>query len=141
VAVDPSGPHLIAALICERVLQEQDGAVTAVRIIDRVTFATRRDQERLPYPIWFLIMFKSGSTRGSHTVRIEVETPSTERLPVLEAQALFEGEDRGVNVVVNAHFAPSDAGVYWYDVYFGDTRVTRIPLRAIFHSLPQAPSA
>jgi hypothetical protein len=133
---DPTGPHLAAALICERVIQEQDGAVTAVRIIDRVTFITLPDHERRPQPIWFLISFKAGSARGSGTVRVEVERPSTERVTVLEAGVFFEGEDRGVNVIVNANFEPAESGLYWYDVYYNTERVTRIPLRAIFQTLP-----
>jgi hypothetical protein len=137
---DPSGPHLQAALICERVLQEQDGVVTAVRLIDRVNFVSSEDEERRSHPIAFLISLKAGAAHGSYTVRVEVETPSTERHPILEAPVFFEGGERGVNLVVNARFEPEVAGLYWYDVYFQETRLTRIPLRAIFQTLPGRPA-
>jgi hypothetical protein len=132
---DPTGPHLAVAVICERVIQEQDGGVTAVRIIDRITFLTLEGSERQPQPIWFLIKLTAGAARGSGTIRVEVEKPSTERGAVLEGGVFFEGEDRGVVVAVNAQFAPPEAGLYWYDVYYNDERLTRIPLRAIFQSI------
>jgi hypothetical protein len=133
--IDPTGPHLAAAVICERVIQEQDGGTTAIRVIDRVTFVSHEGSERLPQPIWFLIKLTSGAARGSGKVRVEVEKPSTERAVVFEAGVFFEGEDRGVNVVLNALFAPAEAGLYWYDVFYGADRLTRIPLRAIFQTL------
>ena len=30
------GPYLIAALICQKVLEEKDGVLSAVRIVDRL---------------------------------------------------------------------------------------------------------
>ncbi len=32
-----SGPYLIAALLCEKVLQEKDGIISVIRMIDRIT--------------------------------------------------------------------------------------------------------
>ena len=32
----PTGPHLSVGTICERVLEEKDGAITLVRLIDRI---------------------------------------------------------------------------------------------------------
>jgi hypothetical protein len=37
------GPFLQTAVICEKVLQEQDGAVSAIRLIDRVFFIADPD--------------------------------------------------------------------------------------------------
>lgn len=135
-----SGPHLQAALICERVLQEQDGIISVIRHIDRVIFVVGPDGDLVQpqHPITFLVSFKSGSARGSYNVEIHREKPSGEQDAVLSAPVFFEGEERGVNLVVAAAFAPDQAGLYWYDVYFEGTRVTRIPLRAIYQPLPTA---
>jgi hypothetical protein len=137
---DPSGPHLTAAIICERILNEQDGVVSAIRIIDRVWFVTGEDGQPLnpQHPITLFISFKSGSARGSFTVAIHLEKPSGEQAPVLEAPVFFEGEERGVNIVLNAGFEPEEAGLYWFDVLFEGNRVTRMPLRAIYQSQPSA---
>ena len=37
------GPFLQSALICEKVLQEQDGVLSAIRIIDRIYFVIGPD--------------------------------------------------------------------------------------------------
>lgn len=137
---DPSGPHLQAALICERVLQEQDGIVSAIRVVDRVFFVLGPAGELLQpqHPITFLIAFKSGSARGSYSLEVRRERPSGEQDTVLSAPVFFEGEERGVNLVVQTAFAPDQAGLYWFDVYFEGNRVTRMPLRAIYQQPPTA---
>jgi hypothetical protein len=41
VTTTKDGPYLIAALICEKVLQEKDGTVSIIRMVDRVTLTTQ----------------------------------------------------------------------------------------------------
>lgn len=140
MSVDPAGPFIQAAVICERVLTEPDGAVSAIRVIDRVYFAS--DPEGRPLmprqPIWFLLALKSGSARGRYTLTIRREKPSGEQADVLQAPVLLEGEERGANIVVQAAFEPDQEGLYWFDVLFESERITRMPLRAVFQPLPQA---
>lgn len=133
---DPGGPHLTAALICERVLHEQDGVMSSIRIIDRVFFLTGEDDTPIDpqIPVTLLVSLKSGSGRGSYTIKVEIEKPSTEREQLLEAPVLLEGEDRGANVILGWMFRPDEAGLYWIDVFFDDDRLTRIPLRAVYQS-------
>jgi hypothetical protein len=137
---DPAGPHLTAALICERVLNEQDGVVSAIRVIDRVFFVTDEDGNPLmpQQPFTLFISLKAGAARGSFKLAVELEKPSGEQVPMLEAPVFLEGEDRGVNIVLNAAFEPDTAGLYWFDVFFEGERLTRIPLRAIYQSQPTA---
>ena len=144
-AIDPNGPFLDSALVCEKVLQEQDGVVSAIRIIDRIYFVMGPDRQLLfpRQPITFLIIFKSGSARGRYAVQVRREQPSGEVSgPLFEPPVLFEGEDRGVNLVVNAMFEPDQEGLYRFDVLFvrpespeQSERITRIPLRAIFQPM------
>lgn len=100
-----SGPYLIAALICEKVLQEKDGTISIIRIVDRITLnaPASHSPETLPptqVSLSALIALKSGSARGRHTVKWIVETPSGLKLPEQFLPVLFEGEDRGVNLVL-----------------------------------------
>lgn len=136
---DSGGPFLNTAMICERVLQEQDGVASAIRIIDRIIFLT--DEEGTPivpqHPFTLFLNFKSGSARGSFKIAVRMESPSGQQVPVIETTAFFEGEERGVNLVGQTLFEPSDgAGLYWFDVLFEGEQLTRIPLRAIFQSPP-----
>jgi len=139
---DTGGPYVTAAMICERVLTEQDGALSAIRIIDRVFFITDSDGTPLQpqQPITFVLMFKSGSARGTVNVQLRAEKPSGEQAPVAEANLLMEGEDRGANLVLSAGFEPDQQGLYWYDVLVEGEVVTRMPLRAVYQPLPSGPS-
>ncbi len=135
---DSGGPHLTAALVCERVLQEQDGVISAIRIIDRVYFVADPSGTPLTngYPITILVSWKAGEARGRYSARIRMEKPSGEQVPLLQAPVHLEAEERGVNLVVGSLFQPDQEGLYWFDVFFEEDRVTRIPLRAMYQ--PQA---
>lgn len=132
------GPHLNAAFICERLMVEQDGVSSAIRIIDRVFMITGEDGTPITpsYPFTLLVALKSGSARGSFTVRLDMEKPSGEQQRLLEAPVLMEGEDRGANIVLQTAFEPDGQGLYWFDVVFEEDRLTRIPLRVIYQSQP-----
>ncbi len=135
---DPGGPYLSAALICERVLAEQDGVASVIRIVDRVFFVIDEDGNPISpqYAFHLFITLKSGAARGSFTLAVQMEKPSTETVPLLEAPVLFEGEERGVNIVYGVAFEPDGAGLYWFDVLFENERITRIPLRVVYQSQP-----
>lgn len=129
-------PFLQAAVVCEHVLAEQDGAISAIRIIDRVFFAL--DEAGQPinprYPVYFFISFRAGPARGSYPISVRREKPSGEDSDVFEVPVLFEADERSVNIIVKGEFEPDQAGLYWFDVLFDGERVTRIPLRAVFQS-------
>lgn len=137
-SIEPTGPWIAAALICEKVLMETNGLASAIRILDRYIFILGPDGQPLTpaQPIFFLITLRSGEARGSQRIKIEREDPSTMRSPILETELFFEGEDRGAQLVINGQFEPTEAGLYWYDVFLNDRRITRMPLRAIFQPQP-----
>lgn len=140
------GPYVQAALVCERALQEPSGIVSPIRIIDRVFFITGEDGQPVQrqHPITIVVMLKAGNARGGYTLYIEREKPSMERTQIAQATVLFEGDDRGVQMILEAGFEPDEPGVYWLDVLLeapeatdlGKDLLTRIPLRAIFQAMP-----
>lgn len=137
------GPYLIAALLCEKILQEKDETVSIIRMVDRVTLTTQAalSPETLP-PIALnlnaFISFKSGSARGRHTVKLRIETPSGLKLPEQLLPVLFEGEDRGVNLILGINIVVDQEGVYWFDVLLEDVLLTRIPLRILYQRIGQS---
>jgi hypothetical protein len=67
------------------------------------------------------------------------EKPSGERNEPKRFPVHFEqGQDRGVNLVLNIVFQPDQEGLYWFDVFLGDARVTRMPLRVMYQPAPTA---
>ncbi len=137
------GPYLIAALICEKILQEKDETVSIIRMVDRVTLTTQAalSPETLPPMALSLnafISFKSGSARGRHTVKLSIETPSGLKLPEQLLPVLFEGEDRGVNLILGINIVVDQEGVYWFDVLLENVLLTRIPLRILYQRIGQS---
>lgn len=131
------GPYLTGAVICEKVLREADGVLSAIRMIDRVIVSITQGQapaEMPPLPINLtaLLMFKSGFARGPYTVRIKSISPSHRELSSVELPILLEGEDRGANLVLNLGFQAQEEGLYWFEVSLLDTLVTKMPLRVVY---------
>ena len=153
------GPFITCACLCEKVLQEKDGILSAVRIIDRMTINLIPNPAfslppgilpplptklpPLPLTVSLLIMFKSGDIRGSYPIRIVGNNPSQREFFSFENNALFEGEDRGVNLVLNINFVVQEEGVHWFNVNFSEEKNprTRIPLRIVYQRMVSTPGA
>jgi hypothetical protein len=137
--LQPTGPFLQTALICEKVLQEPDGVLSAIRIIDRIIHTIQGpmpvDPPRIQFHFVFLITFKSGRARGRHQIEVVSEHPSGRRTNIFTTSALFEGEDRGQNLVLQTGAEFDAEGLYWYDVILDDKLITRIPFRVIYQLL------
>lgn len=137
-SVGSSGPFLTAALFCERVLEERDGVLTLVRIVDR--FIQRAagpspppEMPSFPINVTVFISVKSGAARGRHTITVRPEDPSGLQLEAVQLPVLFEGEDRGSNLVLNVGFQAEHEGLYWFDVLLDEKALlTRMPLRVVY---------
>ncbi len=140
MAIENSGPYLAAALICEKVLQEKDGTISIIRMVDRVTLTAPAalSPEQLPLvPInlYAFISLKSGSAKGRSTIKWRIEPPSGIALPEQLLPVLFEGEDRGVNLTLALNLVVDQEGLYWFDVFLEDQLLTRIPLRIFYQRI------
>ena len=140
-----NGPYLNAALICEKILQEKDEAISVIRVVDRVTVTAvaSSSPEKLPSTtlnLSALLVFKSGSAKGRSTIKWVVEQPSGIRTPEQLLSALFEGDDRGVNFIISLNIVVDQEGVYWFDVFLEDQLLTRIPLRILYQQIGQQSS-
>ena len=135
------GPYLSAAFFCEKVLIEQDGVKSAIRIIDRVTHTVvgpnpPSEMEPWKYAMSLFVRFKSGRARGTHTLGIHPVKPSGETLPSRQMSILFEGEeDRGIDSIGVITMEFDQTGIYWFNISINDVVVTRIPFRVIY--MPQ----
>lgn len=140
---DELGPYLTAAFICERVLREQDGVISAIRIIDRLTHTVPGPDvmEPFPYRLALVLNFKSGEALGNYQISIQPIKPETnEKMPPVTYPVNFEPPgDRGVGICADMQIVFDVAGLWWFDIYLSGQgrirRVTRIPFRIIY--LPQ----
>ena len=138
-----TGPYLNAALLCEKVLQEKDEVISAIRLVDRITLTAHASSSPetlppLPVSLYALISFKSGNAKGRHTLKWVAETPSGIRLPEQLLSVHFDGDDRGVNLVLNINMIVNQEGVYWFDIILEDQLITRIPLRILYQRVGQS---
>jgi hypothetical protein len=138
------GPYLNAALICERVLEEKDGTLSAIRIVDRSTLTLNRAlvgpgvPSQVPeglapiVPFAVLVSFRSGDASGTFELQLRLERPDGEIRDVTQPTPLYlAGGDQGTNLVVNVAFNAREAGLYWIRVILAGREITRVPFRIV----------
>jgi hypothetical protein len=139
-----TGPHLNIAAICERVITESDGAVTLIRVVDRLIHtATGPEPPEVMPPLsvdnlQMVISLKADQARGRYALKLVIEAPDGGRTDVGEQDVHLTAGIQGINLVVGLRLALGQEGVYWIDVLFGgphgqqDELMTRIPLEVVY---------
>jgi len=136
-AGDP-GPYLELAVLCERVLEERDGVLSLVRLVDRLEVTVpgpagaAGPAALAPVQLFAVVGFKSGQVRGRHQLRLTLERPDGLRRLLAELPLLFEGEDRGARAIVGLGFSLELEGLYWVDVQLDERWFMRMPLRVVY---------
>lgn len=135
------GPHVQLATFCEKVLVEQDGVMSVIRMLDRVivTIHAKGAPAELPeggtFHTTLAIALKADDARGRYPVTIRAQDPSGRFLPDQSFDATFEREERGVNLVLNIGI-PVIEGLFWFDVLVNEQPLTRVPLRITYQRIP-----
>jgi hypothetical protein len=140
LVAEPQGPFLAGAFVCEKVLEDKDKALSAIRIVDTFTYILGNDtppdipseEKRLPVQITALLMFKSGNAPGEHSVRVVMVSPTgkiNEEEAYTNKITFTDDEASGANITLHTTIAVIKGGVFWFNVYVDDKLVTRIPCR------------
>ena len=142
MTISPNGPYLNAALICEKVLQEKDEAISIIRgVVDRVTVTSAAsslpgNMQSISLNLNAFLSFRSGAAKGKNTIKWVMEEPSGVRGPEQLLPALFEGEDRGTNFILSLPLTVNQEGIlYWFDIFLEDQLLTRVPLRILYQHI------
>ena len=133
------GPYLTAAFFCERVLQEHDGVLSFIRVVDRWNIVGPT-QVMAPSIIQatLVVLFKSGILRSSAQVTVTPISPTGDRMPPIILPVLFEGDDeRGCGIVLPMGFPVREPGLYWFEVSLAaqgasGAVLTQIPMRIFY---------
>lgn len=133
----PGGPYLQLAAFCDLAIEDKNGALSLIRVVDRLTHQAVGPQAPVEMPptvhkMTLVVSLKSGHARGPHAVKLVIERPSGLREDGPTFTAMMEGEDRGQNLVLNLQQIFSEPGLYWYDVFVNDALMTRIPWRVVY---------
>lgn len=139
-----TGPYVKAATICSDVIEGKDGVLSLIRVIDRLTVTAAGPQppaEMPPhkYSLKIVLMFISGRAKGSKSVSLSVERPDATTQEIWSGTVFLEGEDRGANLVIGLETEFNLEGLYWFDVYFEESRITRMPFRVIYQRVGPGP--
>lgn len=135
-------PYLTAALLCDKVLEEKNGTLSVMRVIDRVEFQKAKDIPEIEklgikpgIPLSGLICVKSGPMVGKAHVYLDEVRPSGTRKRLLTFEADLKGGDHGQNLIINMMLGIEEEGLHWFEVFIEDTLMTKIPLMIVHKTL------
>ncbi len=136
----PGGPYLQMAVLCEKVLREEGGVLSLIRIVDRITVSvsgpsTSSATSTMPVAtvqLMAVISFRSGMASGSLPLRVRVESPSHRVVSTIDMPVLMEGGERGPAVIVQLVLQVDEDGLYWIAVALDNALVTKLPLRIVY---------
>jgi hypothetical protein len=137
------GPYVAMAVICERVLEDKFGNLSAIQMLDRITVtgfpgAPADKMPSVPVKVTMLIGLRAGGAKGRRALKLQPETPAGTTLPELIMPVLFEGDERSANLIIDVPFTAELEGLYWFDVLLDERRLTRIPLRIVYRPVAHA---
>jgi hypothetical protein len=137
-------PYLKFGLLCEHVLQEKDGVLSFIRIVDRFTVSakgTKVPAEMPPGEINLTAVMGWWGGLGKHIAKIKVIMPGGEwESPPFTV--FLDSLERGQNIIANFTLAVKQEGLYWVEFLLNSKVKSRMPFRIIYEpiSMPSAPS-
>lgn len=112
-------PYVIGAFFCERVLKEEDGVLSAIRIVDvfNVHVPTEMPPDVTPaIQLTMVAIFKSEEP-GTCTLTFEILSPSGKKYRGGQPfSMLLGGGERGASAVLHFPVAANEYGLYWLDL-------------------------
>lgn len=135
------GPYLSAALFCDQIIEERDGTLSAIRIIDTMTLRIPHEvPEDQPFPLQvsFLLIFKTGNAAGTHQFRIDLRSPTgkIKRGPTEDHEFLPQPHG-GVNFRVKLGIEVKKSGIFWADVYLDGKPIAHAPFNIVVEREPE----
>lgn len=112
------GPYISAAFFCERVLREQDGVLSFIRVVDRWNLVGPT-ANMMPQVIQanLVVLFKAGIFRGQIQLTITPISPGNQPMQAITFPVMFEDTDeRGSGVALPLGFPVQESGTYWFKV-------------------------
>ncbi len=139
------GPWLQIAAFCERTLNEKDGVISLIRVIDQITTRGSVVPDKpnaMPasaIAVSAVIAIKagtSGSPLAKHVLTVNGFSPSGRKMEGSDLELPFvfptsEG-NAGAQILVNMNMEVDEVGVYWFDVVVDGHRLTRMPLKIAY---------
>lgn len=134
-------PYLSAAFFCERVMEEKDGVLSAIRLVDTFTAHTNLPAGTVPVvELTLVVSFKSDSpTPDKHEIGLRITSPSGKELAgtgIPPHMMITLHEEAGANVILRMRLAMNEAGRYWADVLVDGEVITKAPFKLLREETP-----
>lgn len=85
------------------------------------------------------VILRAGVMQGQMNVGLSLATPSGTDNQIGSVPVLFEGQDRGVNLVTNLNLTVGEQGLYWIGIHLEGQFLTRVPLRILYQRIGIGP--
>ena len=135
-----NGAYLyISAFCCKDVLREENGSLSAIRILDSVTVELMGPLEKViyyPLPVTTLISFKS-DIPCDFTLRIRVVDSHGASREMAAGKHHSEGGIDGGVVNLQMELRTDVEGLYWFELLADDQIVTKFPVKVSHAIQPQ----
>lgn len=126
-------PYVQIAAFCQSVLQETNGSLSLIRLMDRYpVIGPGKEMQPTTINLTLVVVLKAGNMEGSATMTVKPQKPDGSAMPPMNVPVLFEGKERGVGLVTQIGLLINEAGLYWFDVLIDEVPLTRIPLRILY---------
>jgi hypothetical protein len=121
---------LRAALICDQILEEADGVLSAIRIVDRFELTGQAPPEGWTLQFHLLVMVLAEAGVAATTIAITVIEPGGASM-ARQSMAIELPQEpiTGANLRVLMRLSVKSEGLYWLRIDADDTLLARVPLR------------
>jgi hypothetical protein len=119
------------AVFCQRLDRQPDGTVDVVGVVDGVSVSspeTAGPEGPAMIRLLGLVSIRAGAVRGRHTLSLKAQFPGGGQGPALNRAVELTDLAPGATLSFPLELEARDAGVYWFDVFFDNAPLTRIPL-------------
>jgi hypothetical protein len=136
------GPYVIAAAFCDEALQEKDGTISLIRVVDKLTaYGTAEQMPPLTASLAFVLMLRAGTATGrSFTASLSLERPGGQAFGGTEAPVLFaDAPNSPANLIVKLQLGIASPGLHWMAVLLDGEPLARTPLMVEYEAATSAP--
>jgi len=131
----PLEPSLRISVLCEKVLEEKDGSLSLIRLIDRLVITAEGTDvpKKLPtgqIALTALMSWINGL--GNYEARIRIDFPDGNSFDSPTLPFYLDSLDKVHNQIVRLVIPVKCQGVYWFNFMLGDEIKSKIPLRVIY---------
>jgi len=132
----PIEPQLKLGVVCERVLQEKDGVLSLIRIVDQfiITATGKEPPDQLPEgvaPLTIVMSWTGGL--GTHEAAFNIVSPGGETQPSPRSWSFnLDALSGGHNIIVKLPVKVKKAGVYWIEFLLNGQVKSRIPFQVLY---------